>query len=105
MEDFTKAICDPDHDYHSLANALLGAFDQASAGKGKERHANDLPFTKQKMQTISHTQGHVGGLIYQISKKALESEKMESDARIRELQGVIVYAAGAIVFTVEQGDE
>lgn len=96
---FNEAVTRVDHPYHSLAQALLGAFEQASAGKGKERHADDLPFTEQKIQKLPQTQGHVGGLIYQIAKKALESENMDLDARVRELQGVIVYAAGAIVFT------
>lgn len=100
---FSEAAAQLDHPYHELAHALLGAFDQASSGKGKERHANDLPFTEQKMQTIAASQGHLGGMVYQICKKALEAERMEPTARVRELQGVIVYAAGAIIYTDKRG--
>lgn len=96
---FNEAVDDPDHPYHGLAWVLMGAFEQAALGKGKERHANELAFEDQKMQTICRSQGHVGGMIYQICKKAMESEKMDPGARIRELEGVIVYAAGAIIFT------
>lgn len=102
-EHFDLAVSDPDHPYHELAWALLGAFEQAAMGKGKDRHANDLPFTKQRMQTIAQGQGHIGGHVYQICKKAMESERMGRGARVRELQGAINYAAGAIIFTEREG--
>lgn len=93
-----NALTFPGHPYHHLAVVLAGAYAQAALGKGKDRHANDLPFHRQRMQTIAQGQGSSQGLTYQVCKKAQESERMAPDARIRELQGVIVYAAGAIVF-------
>lgn len=95
---FDLAVSDPDHPYHELAWALLGAFEQASMGKGKERHANDLPFTEQRMQTISQGLGTETGLIYQANKKSQESCAMDTEAAVRELGGAIVYLAGAIIF-------
>lgn len=97
--DFMKALEDDRHPYHSMAHAFLSAYEQAAIGKGKERHANDLPFEKQRMQSIADGQGHVGGMIYQICKKAEESEFMEPEKRKHELRGAIVYAAGAIIWT------
>lgn len=101
-EEFIKALRSSGHPYHPLATTLLGAFEQAAMGKGKERHANDLPFVDQKILRLPAQQGHPGGLIYQVAKKALESERMAPDARIRELNGVIVYASAAIIFTEGQ---
>lgn len=92
------ALARPDHPYHHLAQALAGAYAQAALGKGKDRHANDLPFHRQRMQTIAQGQGSTQGMTYQVCKKAQESERMAPEAKIRELQGAIVYAAGAIVF-------
>lgn len=92
------AMCETDHPYHRLAKALASAYEQAALGKGKARHANGLPFHRQRMQTIAQGQGSTQGLTYQICKKAQESERMDPDAKIRELCGVIVYAAGAIIF-------
>ncbi|WP_299310589.1 hypothetical protein [uncultured Halomonas sp.] len=96
--DFARACRVPDHPYHRLAKALLGAYAQAAQGKGKVRHANDLPFERQRMLTIAQGQGSAEGLIYQVCKKAQESQRMARGDKIHELGGVIVYAAGAIVF-------
>ena len=40
-EKMYSAAEDADHPYHLLATTLLRAFEQAAAGKGKERHAHD----------------------------------------------------------------
>lgn len=82
--------------YETLAKALNGAYDQAARGKGKERHANDLPFHLQPMQTLIQAHG-LGFATGQVGKKAQESLGMDKDAAIRELYGAIVYAAGAII--------
>jgi len=96
--DFNEACYDGLHPYHYLARALLGAYAQAAHGKGKERHANALPFQRQRMQTLAQGMGSSQGMTYQVCKKAQECERMEPAAKIRELHGAIVYAAGAIVF-------
>lgn len=83
--------------YYSLAAVMQRAFDQASAGKGKERHANDLPFDQQPMQTIAAAHG-VGFLTGQAAKKSQEALGLPHDAKIRELLGAINYLAGAVIF-------
>lgn len=86
-------------DYASLANVLYRAYDQAANGKGKERHANDLPFEEQPMQTVSELVGDNHGLAFQAIKKVQESMVLpEQEARVRELLGAINYIAGMIIF-------
>lgn len=91
----------PDMDvpgYASLADVLARAYDQAARGKGKERHAQDLPFDQQPMQTISQLIGSADGLRYQAIKKIQEAPRLSPDAGVRELLGAIVYLAGAIIY-------
>lgn len=95
--DFVDALHTPEHPYYLLAQALFGAYRQSAHGKGKERHANDLPFNEQPMQAISDLIGSGDGMAYQVVKKVQESLRMDRDAAIRELHGAIVYAAGMIV--------
>lgn len=85
-------------DYQSLANVLQRAYDQAAHGKGKERHAQNLPFTQQPMQSISRLLGSHDGLLYQAVKKIQESQRLDPDAAIRELLGAINYIAGAVIY-------
>jgi hypothetical protein len=87
----------PHKDYHSLRNVLDMAYDQASAGKGKERHAQSKPFEEQPMQVISELLGTHQGLLYQAVKKCQESTRMPTDRAINELLGAIVYTAGAVI--------
>lgn len=93
-----KALRDPKHPYYKLALVLNSAFNQASEGKGKERHANDLPFQDQKIQKISEGLQSVDGLLYQVCKKAMESKGLPYPRNVDELLGVIVYASAAIIF-------
>lgn len=94
-DDFTVTLDAPG--YYSLAAVLQRAFKQASEGKGKERHANQLPFDQQPMQTIARAHG-VGFLTGQASKKAEESHGLPHDMQIAELLGAINYLAGAVIF-------
>lgn len=112
VEDFCAAYKDRKHPYHALAEVFLTAYWQAAYGKGKTRHANDLPFTQQRMQTIARGQGSADGLIFQVCKKAQESQNpiLDHNARLQELYGAINYAAGAVVyekraFSTMTGDE
>ena len=41
--------------YSTLRNVLDRAFEQASSGKGQERHGQNLPFDKQPMNSSSTT--------------------------------------------------
>lgn len=94
-KDFSVTLDSPG--YYSLAAILERAFKQASEGKGKERHANSLPFDRQPMQTIAGQYG-VGFLLGQAAKKSQESQGLPHDRAVAELLGAINYLAGAVVF-------
>ncbi len=83
-------------DYKSLLWALSIAYEQATCGKGKERHATDKPFHNQPINVI---RGLVGGgyTLGQAIKKAQESQRMESQAAIKELAGAINYLASEMI--------
>jgi hypothetical protein len=89
-----------DLDYESLRRVLEAAYDQASIGKGKERHAGDgLAFIDQPMQAISKLLNTSDGLAFQAIKKVTESQGMKTfEQKERELLGAIVYIAGMIIF-------
>lgn len=98
----SRRVVDVVHGYEELADVLVAALEQAQTGKGAERHANDLPFTEQPMQTISGLVGSGDGLAYQAIKKIQESGRMKDrGARDRERLGAIVYTAGLILFDKE----
>jgi hypothetical protein len=85
--------------YDELAIILRDAFEQASRGKGAERHANDLPFDQQPMQSISSLFDSDKGMAFQVVKKLREGLDMpEFDRLERELLGSIVYTAGIILW-------
>lgn len=76
--------------------------DQAEAqvfkGKGNERHGHGEMFSEQPWVLITKTQGK-GFLTGQAMKKLMEHKGLSSRrARIRELLGVIVYTAMAIMW-------
>lgn len=83
--------------YDSLAGVLLMAFNQASAGKGRERHANGLPFDQQPMTAINELLGSSDGYVYQAIKKAVEAKRLPPARAIAELLGAINYLAGAVL--------
>lgn len=85
--------------YNELAIILRDAFLQASEGKGRERHANDLPFDQQPMQTLSDVFDSDKGMAFQVVKKLREGLDMPEFERLeRELLGSIVYTAGIILW-------
>lgn len=89
--------------YLTLRNVLERAYSQASTGKGAERHAQDLPFDEQPMQTISQLVGTHQGLLYQAIKKTQESTRLPTDRAIAELLGAINYLAGAVIYLEAEG--
>lgn len=88
--------------YEALALVLQRAFIQAAHGKGKERHAQGEPFTRQVMQDGARRFG-VGSLLFQAFKKSEESQRLPHDKAVAELLGAIVYLAGAVI-AMEQKD-
>lgn len=92
----------PVEGYGELSRVLISAYNQASRGKGKQRHADDKPLMDQPIIAIpvllGGTEG-LGGLSYQIIKKSHESigltNRRQFTAAKREFLDVIVYAAAA----------
>ena len=92
-------MTDMDHpDYTSLAHVLQAAYDQASRGKGRERHAvTGQPFEEQPMSSINRTLGSIDGFLYQAAKKAQEARRLPYGRAQAELLGAINYLAGAVI--------
>lgn len=88
--------------YALLSSVLDRAYDQAASGKGSVRHGQGLAFEDQPMFTISRLIGSHVGLIYQAIKKAQESQRLPTDAAVKELLGAINYLAGAVIFLEEK---
>lgn len=86
-------------DYLPLLRTFLGALEQAAYGKGRERHANDLPFIEQPILTMAQMLDSDAGLAQQVIKKTVEARSLPTKkARINELRGTLVYAAAMILF-------
>ena len=83
--------------YEALEQVLNEALEQAAAGKGKERHAQDKPFDEQPMQLISELIGDTHGMAFQAIKKLQESLRLPTDRAIREQLGAINYIAGMVI--------
>ena len=83
-----------DDGYDSLRGVLKLAIDQASVGKGKERHANGKPFDRQPIMEIGRMVGS-GYPLGQAMKKAQESMRLPPDRAKAELLGAINYLAAA----------
>lgn len=85
--------------YEHLQAVFDAAMKQAAEGKGKERHANDLPFHEQRMQGISTLLDSPDGMAYQTIKKLTEGLQFDCpERREAELLGAIVYLAGIVVW-------
>jgi len=88
--------------YSSLKRVLDMAYEQASSGKGKERHANDDNFEDQPICQIPRYQGSIDFVTGQAIKKCLEVTKLPTvDAKVRELLGAINYIAAGIIVLQE----
>jgi hypothetical protein len=91
--------------YSSLKRVLDMAYDQASSGKGKERHANNDPFERQPICQIPRYQGSIDFVTGQAIKKCLEVTKLPTvDDKVRELLGAINYIAAGIIVLQEGSD-
>lgn len=87
--------------YERLTDVLEAAYDQAARGKGAERHADNLPFHEQPMQSIADEHG-IGFITGQARKKTEEALGMlnrgDGSAAIKEILGAINYLAGAVIY-------
>lgn len=94
----TQALV-PTPGYERLVAVLKAAHDQAAMGKGADRHANGLPFHKQRMQQISVLLDSPDGMAYQVAKKVAEGLDLPTHERqLAELYGAINYIAGIVIF-------
>lgn len=92
--------------YDSLYKVLLAAYNQASNGKGKERHQlnDDETFEKQKICEISRRLGSNDYNLGQAVKKIYESKRLPKERAIAELLGAINYIAAGIII-LEESEE
>lgn len=92
--------------YERLHDILMEAFLQSAAGKGRQRHANELPWEQQPIIQITRSKG-VGFPAGQADKKITEALGMHRRGEIcravHELRGAIVYLA-ALIHVIEVGD-
>lgn len=94
--------------YDSLSNVYSMAFEQASAGKGKERHADadNEPFERQVICEMARRLGSPFCPSYQAVKKIYEASKMEDpDRAIHELIGALNYVAATVILLQEKKRE
>jgi hypothetical protein len=89
-----------DDQYASLMRVLMLAYEQASKGKGKERHANDEPFENQFICAMTRFSG-LGFPCGQASKKLVEATRTGS---LADVLGAINYAAAQYIVMEEQQD-
>lgn len=90
--------------YTTLRAILDAAFNHAATGKGKERHARDMPFDDQPIMQTTRLVGP-GFPLGQAIKKAGEAagmiERGELGAAEAECLGAINYLAGAVAWMRE----
>jgi len=92
----------PIPEYEDLLSVLLEAYERASIGKGHQRHSGGEPFRNQWILRGSRMFGS-GSLNYQIGKKNEEMMRLETtDAKVKELLDIMVYAAAEIILLREQ---
>lgn len=88
--------------YGPLLEALVDALEQSQHGKGRERHATDLPFLQQPIMVIARRKGH-GYTQGQVWKKIEEVGNIPTlDKKIDEMLSIINYAAGTVILMREQ---
>lgn len=99
----TSYPSDTEEQYAPLVAVFALALEQASSGKGAQRHGQGKPFDRQPMMEISRMIGGPAGCFYQAMKKTQEASRMEPGAAKREILGAINYLAGAYLLLDESG--
>ena len=90
-----------DKRYQLLLTALNNAYQQASEGKGKDRHATEDNFEDQPILWIERQFKSFD--LGQAVKKIHESQRLPKDHAISELYGAIIFIAARIIY-LEEGD-
>jgi hypothetical protein len=89
-------------EYEGLFRVLCAAFEQASDGKGKDRHCIGNEFFEDQVAVEGARRFSIGGPLFQAWKKIDEAGRMEPTPAIHELYGAINYCAAAIIVLEEQ---
>lgn len=91
--------------YSELERVLALAYDQASCGKGEERHATvrgvAAPFHEQPIMSIQAMVGP-GFAAGQAMKKLHEAMELPDDRALAEVLGAVVYCC-AVYLAIERG--
>jgi len=93
--------------YRLLENVLAHAVQQASSGKGKERHADNNNYEDQIICVVGRLlRGHpYGSHAYQVIKKTIEAGRLYyihgPDVAYQEVLGAINYAAAMNILIKE----
>ena len=88
--------------YESLATVYDSAIEQASEGKGRERHAEaGEPYERQIICEVSRRVG-LGYPLGQAVKKIYESQRIGGERGVAELLGALNYVAAAVIVMREQ---
>jgi hypothetical protein len=101
----------PKKNYSLLENVLAHAVQQASTGKGKERHANDNNYEDQLICVVGRLlRGHpYGSHAYQVIKKTIEAGRLYyikgPKAAYAEVLGAINYAAAMNILISEDTEQ
>lgn len=92
-----------DSAYTALRQVLDRAYDQASNGKGKERHVREdgQAFQDQPICTLQRIYG-TGYAFGQAGKKTEEAQRMPRAQAVAEILGAINYLAAAVIVLEER---
>ena len=90
--------------YDSLRDVFMMAVNEAISGKGGQRHGTSDKFENQQLCSFMREAG-LSPAMYQIQKKARELLRFKGKNRKervrRELLGIIIYAAAAVIVNEE----
>ena len=98
----TSLVINVQGEYISLGLVLQSALEQASKGKGKERHASEgEAYEDQIICEVTRRLGS-GYPLGQAVKKIYEAQRLGDDRGIAELLGAINYIAAAVIVEREE---
>jgi len=84
--------------FNLLRDVYADACEQASGGKGRERHdPNAERFENQQIVRVNEWLGSNHGDLFQAVKKLIESARLPPDRARAEILGAINYAAAAVI--------
>lgn len=93
----TNLVINVPGEYISLGLVMQSALDQASNGKGRERHASEgEAYEDQIICEVARRVG-LGYPLGQAVKKIYESQRIGGDAGVQELLGALNYVAAAVI--------